>query len=52
MMRFSDDFMYMVGVSDMYEEDIFDGILPGDLSPVEAERISAVGRSSTLWEDS
>jgi len=34
------------------EEDTFDGILPGDLSPIEAERVSAVGKVSTLWEDS
>ena len=48
----TDDFMWMIREDSNYEEDTFDGILPGDLSPIEAERVSAVGKVSTLWEDS
>lgn len=51
MTNFTDEFIWAIREDSDYEEDLFDGILPGDVSPVEAERISAVGRNTTLWED-
>ena len=50
-----DEFFMMTRTNRFYEDeddDLFDGKAEGDVSPVEAERMSAIGRKSTLWEDS
>lgn len=44
-----DFFEMLVGIE---EEDIFDGFLPGDLSPMEIERMSSTTEEKgILWED-